>query len=190
MQEAIFAVINGESQGPYTSAQLLAMVNSGQINAETLVWQEGMADWQPLNTVLAVPKKKNTALMVLLIAGGVFLLFLIAALVTCGIFVVNQLTGSRESAKSIHCVTNLKQIGTALYGFAIEHKEKYPNSLNDLKKDYLNDDSVYTCPSSDEAYEYINIGVYGISSDKVVARCRHHGNILYSDGSVRTENKK
>ena len=190
MQEAIFAVINGESQGPYTSAQLLAMVNSGQIKADTLVWQEGMADWQPLNTVLAVPKKKNTALMVLLIAGGGILLFLIAAIVTCCIFVANQRAERQEKFKSIRCVSHLKQIGVALVMCASEHKEKFPDSLNDLKKDYLTDDSVYTCPGSDEAYEYTNIGVYGNSSEKVVARCRHHGNILYSDGSVRMGNKK
>ena len=186
----IYIAVNNEQQGPYSAEQLLAMVNSGQIKADTLVWQEGMADWQPLNTVLAVPKKKNTALMVLLIAGGVFLLFLIAALVTCGIFVANQRAERREKIESIRCVSNLKQIGLGLMTFASDHREKFPDSLNDLKKDYLPDNDVYTCPGSDEAYEYTNIGVYGISSDKVVARCRHHGNILYSDGSVRTENKK
>lgn len=38
----------GQQQGPVDDAQLDALVNSGQVNAETLVWHEGMPNWQPL----------------------------------------------------------------------------------------------------------------------------------------------
>src|SRR5437867_10843556 len=37
----------GQQAGPVDEAQLDALRNSGQIEAETLVWREGMANWQP-----------------------------------------------------------------------------------------------------------------------------------------------
>ena len=37
----------GQQAGPVDEAQLDALRSSGQINAETLVWREGMANWQP-----------------------------------------------------------------------------------------------------------------------------------------------
>ena len=41
----------GQQQGPVDDAQLDALVSSGQINAETLVWHDGMPNWQPLRQV-------------------------------------------------------------------------------------------------------------------------------------------
>ncbi len=38
----------GQQQGPVDDAQLDALASSGQINAETLVWHEGLPNWQPL----------------------------------------------------------------------------------------------------------------------------------------------
>jgi len=38
----------GQQQGPVDDNQLDALVSSGQVNAETLVWHEGMPNWQPL----------------------------------------------------------------------------------------------------------------------------------------------
>ena len=37
----------GQQAGPVDEAQLDALRSSGQIEAETLVWREGMANWQP-----------------------------------------------------------------------------------------------------------------------------------------------
>ena len=37
----------GQQTGPVDEAQLDALRSSGQIEAETLVWREGMANWQP-----------------------------------------------------------------------------------------------------------------------------------------------
>ena len=42
-----FVILNNQQQGPYTIAQLAEM----GISAETLVWKEGMKDWQPAWTV-------------------------------------------------------------------------------------------------------------------------------------------
>lgn len=42
-----FVILNNQQQGPYTIAQLAEM----GISSETLVWKEGMKDWQPAWTV-------------------------------------------------------------------------------------------------------------------------------------------
>ncbi len=38
-------LINGQQAGPYGSQQLQQLVSQGQLNAETLVWKAGMANW-------------------------------------------------------------------------------------------------------------------------------------------------
>jgi uncharacterized membrane protein len=38
----------GQQQGPVDDTQLDALVSSGQVTAETLVWHEGLPNWQPL----------------------------------------------------------------------------------------------------------------------------------------------
>lgn len=46
------AVINGESAGPFTIKMLKEMADQKQVTKETLVWQEGMANWLPASQVL------------------------------------------------------------------------------------------------------------------------------------------
>jgi hypothetical protein len=41
-----FFASQGQQQGPYPEAQLHQFIASGRVMAETLVWTEGMADWQ------------------------------------------------------------------------------------------------------------------------------------------------
>src|SRR5438477_3323395 len=41
-----FYVNAGQQAGPVDDAQLDALVATGQVNSETLVWHEGMAAWQ------------------------------------------------------------------------------------------------------------------------------------------------
>jgi hypothetical protein len=41
-----FFASQGQQQGPYPEAQLLAFIAGGRIDADTLVWTEGMAAWQ------------------------------------------------------------------------------------------------------------------------------------------------
>ena len=41
-----FFASQGQQQGPYPEAQLHQFIASGTLTAETLVWTEGMADWQ------------------------------------------------------------------------------------------------------------------------------------------------
>jgi membrane protease subunit (stomatin/prohibitin family) len=44
-------VINGQSQGPFNMIQLQQMIISAQINATTLVWKAGFANWTSLESV-------------------------------------------------------------------------------------------------------------------------------------------
>jgi uncharacterized RDD family membrane protein YckC len=46
-----YYAVGGQQQGPIDDNQLDAMVRSGQISSDTLVWREGMANWQPLRDV-------------------------------------------------------------------------------------------------------------------------------------------
>lgn len=48
-----FYAINDQKIGPVSDSQLDELLGSGKINRDTLVWREGMADWQPLNAVRA-----------------------------------------------------------------------------------------------------------------------------------------
>jgi hypothetical protein len=48
-----FYNLNGQQQGPVSEEQLRQMVATGAISPETLVWREGMADWQPLASAVA-----------------------------------------------------------------------------------------------------------------------------------------
>jgi hypothetical protein len=44
--------LNGQQQGPVSEDQLRQLVATNVITPETLIWKEGMADWQPLATVI------------------------------------------------------------------------------------------------------------------------------------------
>lgn len=46
-----FYVENGQQAGPVEEDQLPALVQSGKVNRDTLVWHEGMAAWQPFSAV-------------------------------------------------------------------------------------------------------------------------------------------
>lgn len=41
---------NGQQMGPVSADQIKQMLSYGTIQASTLVWKEGMADWEPLRT--------------------------------------------------------------------------------------------------------------------------------------------
>jgi uncharacterized RDD family membrane protein YckC len=46
-----YYVAGGQQAGPVSEADFEALIQTGQIQAETLVWKEGMANWQPLREV-------------------------------------------------------------------------------------------------------------------------------------------
>ena len=43
--------INGQQYGPYNLAQMQQMAQSGQINAQVLVWAQGMPSWVAAGSV-------------------------------------------------------------------------------------------------------------------------------------------
>jgi uncharacterized RDD family membrane protein YckC len=47
-----YYAVNGQQTGPVSEEQLRQMVASGSLPAETPVWREGMADWQPFSVAL------------------------------------------------------------------------------------------------------------------------------------------
>ncbi|MFP6762008.1 MAG: SPFH domain-containing protein [Planctomycetaceae bacterium] len=50
-QVAFHVALNGESQGPFSSAQFAQGVSAGQVSASTLVWTAGMEGWKPAGEV-------------------------------------------------------------------------------------------------------------------------------------------
>src|SRR5262245_29724181 len=50
---AWFYAIDGNQKGPVEEAALQSLVTAGTITAETLVWREGMAEWQPYGRIAA-----------------------------------------------------------------------------------------------------------------------------------------
>src|SRR5881409_2326249 len=50
-----FYVQNGKQIGPVPAAQFDDLVRSGRITPETLIWREGLANWQPFGTVTGIP---------------------------------------------------------------------------------------------------------------------------------------
>jgi membrane protease subunit (stomatin/prohibitin family) len=49
--QAWHIAVNGQTQGPFTLAQIADGLRSGQITPDTLVWSPGMANWTPANQV-------------------------------------------------------------------------------------------------------------------------------------------
>lgn len=45
------AAINGQSQGPFTLVQIQNAIQAGQVDRATLVWCNGMGNWQPASEV-------------------------------------------------------------------------------------------------------------------------------------------
>jgi len=53
IHELVFNVDNGKQAGPVDDLQLQQLAGAGVIRLDTLVWREGMANWQPYSQ--AVP---------------------------------------------------------------------------------------------------------------------------------------
>jgi hypothetical protein len=45
-----FLGVNGEQTGPFTESQILERVRANLIPSDTLIWFEGLSDWQPINS--------------------------------------------------------------------------------------------------------------------------------------------
>ena len=65
----VYVAVNGQTTGPFTKTELIQLVKSGTLTAETWVWEAGMANWVAAASlphvskllVLHAPKKKAAA---------------------------------------------------------------------------------------------------------------------------------
>src|ERR1700742_3930225 len=57
--EIFYLHIHGEQRGPYTIPQIDHLLNSGLIAEETLYWQEGLDQWQPVTNLVKLRKRAN-----------------------------------------------------------------------------------------------------------------------------------
>jgi hypothetical protein len=55
--ESYYLHLGGAQQGPYTIPQIDHLLNSGLIPPETLYWCDGLDQWQPVTTLVALRKK-------------------------------------------------------------------------------------------------------------------------------------
>lgn len=60
-QLQVYYSVNGQVLGPFNKEELQARIAAGELNRQTLVWMEGMADWQAAATVQAVAPLLATA---------------------------------------------------------------------------------------------------------------------------------
>jgi len=59
--ESLFHIaLNGESSGPYNVNEVRARIVSGDVDAQTLVWANGMAEWKPAGSVAAFSAQFNS----------------------------------------------------------------------------------------------------------------------------------
>lgn len=65
VQLKVYIIADGKQEGPYDEEQFARLVEYGMVNTDTLVWQEGMEQWQKAGTVenlqrFFAPKKDRT----------------------------------------------------------------------------------------------------------------------------------
>jgi prepilin-type N-terminal cleavage/methylation domain-containing protein/prepilin-type processing-associated H-X9-DG protein len=97
---------------------------------------------------------------------------------------------TRERAKRTTCANNLHQIGIALHNYATDHNETFPASLESLYPNYVDDQDVFSCPSSDGGYTYQAGLTESSPSTTMIAEDTggNHSNgknVLYLGGNVK-----
>lgn len=100
------------------------------------------------------------------------------------------LSSARERARRTKCASNLKQIGFALHLFSADNDERFPESMDQLRPNYIRDDRVFACPSGGGGYVYVS-GLSAASEPGCIvafdAEGNHKGdgrNVLFVGGNV------
>ena len=104
--------------------------------------------------------------------------------------------GARAQARQLHCRANLHRIGVAIFSYAQDHDDRFPQSLEVLvEKGYLENAEFLQCPGRKEhlkcdfllvPYETLKqAGLWTTAFD----RKENHGgfgrNVLFADGSTK-----
>lgn len=53
---SIYVAINGRQIGPLSQSELIALINKGDINKDTLAWIVGMSGWKPIEEIPEILK--------------------------------------------------------------------------------------------------------------------------------------
>ena len=133
---------------------------------------------------------------------GFTLIELLVVIAIIGIlftFITTGVQTARRKASQAKCANNLRQIGIALSLYATDHGERFPQSLDALYPEYVDDMEAFVCPSSGNEvpstpvggdYEYqtgltaSSESTAPIVSDKP-GNHKHGGNVLYLGGQVK-----
>ena len=84
-------------------------------------------------------------------SSGFTLIELLVVVAIIGILIGFLAPGAmrlREKARRSKCQNNLKQIYYAISAYRDDHNERYPQSLDELYDNYVDDLEVFKCPSS------------------------------------------
>ncbi len=56
-----YVAVNGQQQGPFPLSQIRSSLAQGVYNESTMVWAQGMSDWQPISSVAELQQKTSQA---------------------------------------------------------------------------------------------------------------------------------
>jgi len=105
-------------------------------------------------------------------------LILIFIAVTLGVLIFGLVSNSREFAKTLTCVNNMRNISQAIENYQIDWKET-PVSLENLMPQYITNPKIFHCPddkNSGNSYEkfYVARHFYEDDANKLFLVCNRH----------------
>ena len=105
-------------------------------------------------------------------------LILIFIAVTLGVLIVGLVSNSREFAKTLTCVNNMRNISQAIENYQIDWKNT-PSSLEDLMPQYITNPKIFHCPNDKKqgnSYEkfYVARHFYEDDTNKLFLVCNRH----------------